>query len=133
MNRGLLAVAENNYVEAFNVFQKAHEMDKSNVMVSCPFILTLARKLTSAIHQQIQNNLAVCYLYNGKMHEAIAIYENSIKSEPRKNLHETLLLNLATLYELESNDSKKKKIELLKTVSSNIADLEMNVDACLKL
>ena len=67
------------------------------------------------------------------MHEAIAIYETAIKNDPRNNLHETLLLNCATLYELESNESKKKKIDLLKIVSGNRADLEMNIDACLKL
>lgn len=79
------------------------------------------------------NNLAVCYLYNGKMHEAIRIYENAIENDPRNNLHPTTLLNISTLYELKSNDSKKKKIDLLKIVSANRADLEMNIDACLKL
>lgn len=67
------------------------------------------------------------------MHEAISLYENAINSDPKNNLHETLLLNCATLYELESNESKKKKIELLKIVSANRADLEMSVEMCLKL
>jgi Flp pilus assembly protein TadD len=34
VNKGLLAVAQNDYTEAFNLFQKAHELDKNNVMVS---------------------------------------------------------------------------------------------------
>lgn len=67
------------------------------------------------------------------MHEAIKLYEQAIYSDPKNNLHETLLQNCATLYELQSNDSKKKKIELLKIVSSNRADLEMSVELCLKL
>ena len=33
VNKGLLAVAQNDYNEAYNLFQKAHEMDKNNVMV----------------------------------------------------------------------------------------------------
>lgn len=79
------------------------------------------------------NNLAVCHLYNGKMHEAIKLYEQAIFSDPKNNLHETLLLNCCTLYELQSNDSKKKKIDLLKIVSANRADLEMSIELCLKL
>lgn len=75
----------------------------------------------------------MCYLYNGQLHEAIKLYEKAIHDDPRNNLHETLLLNCATLYELESNESKKKKIELLKIVSANRSDLEMNIDVCLKL
>lgn len=67
------------------------------------------------------------------MHEAIKLYEQAIFSDPKNNLHETLLLNCSTLYELQSNESKKKKIELLKTVSANRADLEMSVEMCLKL
>ena len=33
VNKGLLAVAQNDYNEAFNLFQQAHELDKNNVMV----------------------------------------------------------------------------------------------------
>lgn len=113
VNKGLVAVAQNDYNEAHKFFSKAHEMNKSNVMV--------------------MNNLAVCYLYNGKMHDAIKLYEEAIFSDPRNNLHETLLLNCATLYELRSNESKKKKIELLKIVNVNRADLEMSIELCLKL
>ncbi|KAG5675321.1 hypothetical protein PVAND_005232 [Polypedilum vanderplanki] len=113
VNKGLLAVAQNDYNEAFKTFQNAREIDKNNIMVL--------------------NNLAVCYLYNGNLHEAIKVFEQAIHDDPKNNLHETLILNCATLYELESNDSKKKKIDLLKIVSANRADLEMNVELCLKL
>lgn len=113
VNKGLVAVAKNDFSEAHGFFSKAYEMNKRNVMVI--------------------NNLAVCYLYNGKMHEAIKLYEQAIFSDPKSSLHETLLLNCATLYELRSNESKKKKIELLKIVSANRADLEMSIELCLKL
>ncbi|KAL7041590.1 hypothetical protein ACKWTF_000831 [Chironomus riparius] len=33
VNKGLLAVAQNDYNEAHNLFQQAHELDKNNVMV----------------------------------------------------------------------------------------------------
>lgn len=77
--------------------------------------------------------MAVCFLYTGKMHEAIKLYEQAITQNPRKGINEALLLNCATLYELESNESKKKKIDLLKLVSANRADLEMSIESCLKL
>lgn len=79
------------------------------------------------------NNMAVCFLYTGKMHEAIKLYEQAINLDPKKNINEALLLNCSTLYELESNESKKKKIDLLKLVSANRADIEMTVENCLKL
>jgi trafficking protein particle complex subunit 12 len=77
--------------------------------------------------------MAVCFLYTGKMHEAIQLFEKAIKLNPKKSINEALLLNCSTLYELESNESKKKKIELLKIVSANRADLEMAIESCLKL
>lgn len=77
--------------------------------------------------------MAVCHLYTGKMHEAIKLYEQAINLNPKKSINEALLLNCATLYELESNESKKKKIDLLKLVSANRADLELAIESCLKL
>lgn len=77
--------------------------------------------------------MAVCFLYLGKMHDAIKLYEQAINLNPKKSINEALLLNCSTLYELESNESKKKKIELLKLVSANRADLEMAIESCLKL
>lgn len=77
--------------------------------------------------------MAVCFLYTGKMHEAISLYEKAINLNPSKSINEALLLNCSTLYELESNESKKKKIDLLKLVSENRADLETGIENCLKL
>lgn len=77
--------------------------------------------------------MAVCYLYNGKMHDAIALFEKAINLNPKKSINESLILNCATLYELESNESKKKKIDLLKVISANRADLEVSIESCLKL
>lgn len=79
--------------------------------------------------------MAVCFLYTGRMHEAISLYEKAINLNPSKSINEALLLNCATLYELklESNESKKKKIDLLKLVSENRADLETGIENCLKL
>lgn len=77
--------------------------------------------------------MAVCYLYTGRMHDAIKIYEKAINMNPHRTINESLLLNCCTLYELESNDSKRKKMDLLKLVSANRADLEVSIESCLKL
>jgi Flp pilus assembly protein TadD len=34
IDKGLVAVAQNDYEEAFKQFQKAHELDKDNILVS---------------------------------------------------------------------------------------------------
>lgn len=34
IDKGLVAVAQNDYEEAFKQFQKAHEVDKDNILVS---------------------------------------------------------------------------------------------------
>ncbi|CRK93971.1 CLUMA_CG007497, isoform A [Clunio marinus] len=113
IDQGLIAVAQNSYEEALQIFQKAHELEKENIL--------------------ILNNIAVCYLYTGRMHNAIKIYEQAINFNPKQSINEAVLLNCATLYELESNEAKKKKLDLLKLVSANRADLEVSIEACLKL
>lgn len=77
--------------------------------------------------------MAVCFLYTGKLHEAIKAYEKAISIDPTRTLNENILLNLSTLYELESNESKIKKIDLLKSINENRADLTLSLDLCLKL
>lgn len=110
----MLAISQNDFQEGFNQFQKALELEekKDNVL--------------------ILNNMAVCHLYNGKLSEAVKIYEKTIQDFPRK-INEHILLNLSTLYELQSSVSKTKKVELLKIVSQNRGDLYVNLDSCLKL
>jgi tetratricopeptide (TPR) repeat protein len=35
VDKGLVAVAQNDYEEALNCFKKAHEIDKDNILVNC--------------------------------------------------------------------------------------------------
>lgn len=77
--------------------------------------------------------MGVCLLYSGKLKEAIALYEKAIATLPQKALNESLLLNLSTLYELESNNFRSKKLELLKQVNKFKGDLNISLDICLKL
>ncbi|XP_066250459.1 trafficking protein particle complex subunit 12-like [Euwallacea similis] len=103
VDRGLLAIAQKNYEEACTCFQRASALDPSNIM--------------------ILNNLGVCMFYDGRIKEAIALLEAAIASNPVNTLHESIVLNLCSLYDLQS--SKKgimKKFALLRQISKYSAD-----------
>ncbi len=57
--------------------------------------------------------MAFCLFYSGHLREAIALIEKHINTNPAKNLNETLVFNLCTLYELESSKAHQKKLTLL--------------------
>ncbi|GAB0096402.1 trafficking protein particle complex subunit 12 [Sergentomyia squamirostris] len=113
VDRGLIYVAQNDFTEALKYFQKAAILEPTNAMIS--------------------NNIAVCLLYLGKMKEAIATYENMITSHPEQDLNEHFLINVCTLYELESNNSRPKKLVQLQKIGKQRRDICMNIDVCLKL
>ena len=77
------------------------------------------------------NNLSVCFLYVGKLKEGLNYLESCITSNPSLLLHETPILNLCTLYELESSYAGQKKRALLDLVSQYKGD-GIN-PTCLKL
>lgn len=83
--------------------------------------------------QQLLNNMGVSRLYSGKLKEAIILFETAVNSNPQRGLNESLLLNLSTLYELESSNDVGKKLALLKQINRHKADLNINLDFCLKL
>ncbi|XP_017841183.2 trafficking protein particle complex subunit 12 [Drosophila busckii] len=113
VDKGLIAVAKNDFPEAYLIFQKALHLDSGNTM--------------------ILNNMGVCLLYAGKLKDAINLYERAINLNPQKSLNESLLVNLSTLYELESNNSKVKKLNLLRLINRFKPDLNISVEICLKL
>jgi len=76
------------------------------------------------------SNLAICYLYLGNLKQAITTLETVLKKNPSLFVNETLLFNLSTLYELESDQHMEKKKALLKLASAYLGD-QFNVD-CLK-
>ncbi|XP_052848851.1 trafficking protein particle complex subunit 12 [Drosophila gunungcola] len=113
VDKGLIAVAKNDFPEAYVIFQKALHLDTGNTM--------------------ILNNMGVCLLYAGKLKDAINLYERAINLNPQKSLNESLLVNLSTLYELESNNSKAKKFNLLRLINRYKPDLNISIEICLKL
>lgn len=102
VDRGLIAIAQNNFGDAYSCFQQASALEPSNVM--------------------ILNNMAVCLLYGGHLKDAITVLESAISASPVQALQESLLLNLCTLYDMESSKGRLKKFALLKQISKYQAD-----------
>lgn len=113
VDKGLIGVAKNDFQEAYLLFQKALQFESGNTM--------------------ILNNMGVCLLYGGKLKDAINLFERAINLNPQKSLNESLLVNLSTLYELESYNSANKKLNLLKLVNKFKPDLNISLEFCLKL
>nr|CAD7455995.1 unnamed protein product [Timema tahoe] len=97
VDRGLMAVAQNAFQEAYDCFQKASALEPTNIM--------------------LMNNMGVCLLYLGRLKEALVHLEGAVNNNPTRGLHESLLLNVCTLYELESSFSNQKKLNMLRMLS----------------
>ncbi|XP_053617967.1 trafficking protein particle complex subunit 12 isoform X2 [Plodia interpunctella] len=110
---GLIDIARGKYQDAYNNFARAADQEPTNIMVA--------------------NNLSVCLLYMGRLKEAIAILQKAINSDPERGLNESLLINLCTLYELESSKTNEKKRNLLTMLCKYKSDTIPNVLECLKL
>ncbi|XP_045761866.1 trafficking protein particle complex subunit 12 isoform X2 [Maniola jurtina] len=110
---GLIDIAHGKYQDAYNNFARAADQEPTNIMVA--------------------NNLAVCLLYMGRLKEAISVLQKAIHSDPERGLNESLLINLCTLYELESSKTNEKKLNLLRMLCKHKSDTIPNVLECLKL
>nr|XP_032815581.1 trafficking protein particle complex subunit 12 [Petromyzon marinus]XP_032815582.1 trafficking protein particle complex subunit 12 [Petromyzon marinus] len=102
MNRAFALLAENNFPDAYRCFQEVSKLDPTNAVAN--------------------NNAAVCLLYMGKLKESLRQLEELIQKEPQRYLHESVLFNLSTMYELESSRSTAKKQGLLATVAPHSGD-----------
>lgn len=79
----------------------------------------------------VVNNLSACYLYTGQLKEGLSALESAITTNPEMMLYETPILNLCTMYELESSYAGQKKRGLLDLVAKYKGD-SLN-PTCLKL
>ena len=111
LDLALIAIAENDFAAAMSSLQDADKLDGAN-----PAVI---------------NNLAVCHLYLGKLRDGLAFLEAKITANPALLLHETPILNLCTLYELESSYAGQKKQAILDLVGQ-YKGAGMNA-SCLKL
>ncbi|XP_067840306.1 trafficking protein particle complex subunit 12 isoform X2 [Heptranchias perlo] len=111
MNRAFLHLGQNNFVEAHKFFTEVTKLDPSNPVAN--------------------NNAAVCLLYLGKLKDSLRQLEGLVQQDPKHYLHESVLFNLTTMYELESSRSMQKKQSLLESVACREGD-SFNIQ-CLKL
>ncbi|KFO97863.1 Trafficking protein particle complex subunit 12, partial [Calypte anna] len=111
MNRAFLHLGQNNFAEAHRFFTEILRMDSSNAVAN--------------------NNAAVCLLYLGKLKDSLRQLEGMVQQDPKHYLHESVLFNLTTMYELESSRSMQKKQALLEAVAIKEGD-SFNTQ-CLKL
>lgn len=111
MNRAFLYLGQNNFSEAHKFFTEILRMDPTNAVAN--------------------NNAAVCLLYLGKLKDSLRQLEAMVQQDPKHYLHESVLFNLTTMYELESSRSMQKKQSLLEAVASKEGD-SFNTQ-CLKL
>ncbi|KAK4824396.1 hypothetical protein QYF61_014056 [Mycteria americana] len=65
------------------------------------------------------NNAAVCLLYLGKLKDSLRQLEGMVQQDPKHYLHESVLFNLTTMYELESSRSMQKKQALLEAAKQS--------------
>ncbi|KAM6356044.1 trafficking protein particle complex subunit 12 isoform 2-T2 [Podargus strigoides] len=111
MNRAFLHLGQNNFAEAHRFFTEILRIDSSNAVAN--------------------NNAAVCLLYLGKLKDSLWQLEGMVQQDPKHYLHESVLFNLTTMYELESSRSMQKKQALLEAVAIKEGD-SFNTQ-CLKL
>lgn len=107
VDKGLIAVVQNAFNDAYQSFLQASQIEPTNIM--------------------ILNNMGVCLLYGGRLKEAIALLENAINMNPTRGLNESLLINLCNLYDMESSNSKTKKLALLRQIARYKADAPTSV------
>ncbi|XP_065670386.1 trafficking protein particle complex subunit 12 isoform X2 [Hydra vulgaris] len=112
INRGYYNLCQGNYEEAYKHFSDA-------------------AKQTEPSNLSTINNAAVCLLFLGKVKEACTLLETMVWKTPEKSLHEDVLLNLNTIYELETSRALQKKYKILDLVCKYKGD-NFNVQ-CLKL
>uniref|UniRef100_A0A6Q2Y1F2 Trafficking protein particle complex subunit 12 n=1 Tax=Esox lucius TaxID=8010 RepID=A0A6Q2Y1F2_ESOLU len=111
MNRAFVYLSQNNYSEAHSAFTDVLKIDSKNPVAN--------------------NNAAVCLLYLGRLKESLRQLEGLVQQDPALYLHESVLFNLTTMYELESSRSTQKKQALLESVACREGD-SFNTQ-CLKL
>jgi tetratricopeptide (TPR) repeat protein len=81
-----------------------------------------SNKLVSSLQNPIEtNNHCVILLYMSKMKESLDFYEKLIR-EKKENIHEAIIYNICTIYELESFRFTQKKHDLIDYISQYIGD-----------
>ncbi|KAI7828760.1 hypothetical protein BC939DRAFT_394095 [Gamsiella multidivaricata] len=103
MNRALLAVTQGQWQAAKSAFEEVLAQEPENLAAT--------------------NNLAVCELYAGQLNESIPRLERLMFAYPTSaGTSEPLVFNMATLYELRTEGSQRKKQQMMVEVSKWAGD-----------
>nr|CAG4648581.1 EOG090X0439 [Polyphemus pediculus] len=97
VENGLVAVAQNLFHEAHEFFTQALTSDPDNSL--------------------LVNNAAVCLLYMGRMQESMMLLEENLGIKPNAMINSSTVLNVCTLYELESSLTTQRKLGMLRLAS----------------
>jgi tetratricopeptide (TPR) repeat protein len=82
----------------------------------------LTNKSIPSIENPIEiNNHSVILLYMSKMKESVDLYEKLIRDK-HDNIHEAIIYNMCTIYELESFRFTQKKHDLIDYISQCVGD-----------
>lgn len=122
---GNLKDASDSFVKAKNFSRDDSKEDKTRILINGSLIkianslyreayeLLLEASLLVPNNPTIINNMAFCLFYSGNLKDSIILIEKFIGNNPNKNVNESIVFNLCTLYELESAKAQQKKLKLL--------------------
>lgn len=114
VDASMITIASGDFAAALTTLQKAE-----------------AKSSSSEPNVVLINNMSVCMLYLGRLKEGLSFLESKVTEHPTLLLQETPVLNLCTLYELESSYAGQKKKAILDLISQYRGD---GINAsCLKL
>nr|CAG4641597.1 EOG090X0439 [Eurycercus lamellatus] len=97
LDAGLVAIAQNAFTEAHGYFKQALALEPDNPV--------------------LVNNAAVCLLYTGCMRESMLMLEENLGTKPDAMIRDDTVLNVCTLYELESSLTTQRKLGMLRLAS----------------
>lgn len=97
IDAGLVAIAQNAFTEAYSYYQQALHLEPNNAL--------------------LVNNTAVCLLYMGRMQESMLLLEENLGTKPDAMINNPTVLNVCTLYELESSLTTQRKLGMLRLAS----------------
>lgn len=102
VDKAMMAIAQNGYADAYNYYKQAYSLEPNKPM--------------------LLNNMAICLLYMGKLKEALALLEKTVQGNTPMCLHDGIIFNICTLYELESSKSFARKQTMLNLVAKHASD-----------
>ncbi len=97
IHSGYLSLSLDQYTNAIDHFQVVLDLDPPNIIAA--------------------NNKAICLLNTCDLSRAVSSLEDLIRKDPEKNLNETFVFNLCTLYDLKSDNSQEKKKQIMALVA----------------